>query len=129
MHSYQRHLSARHFHARHNVNLPRRYSTREVTDGMASVLQARYGREKQPSVALSDDSGVNERTARNHLSGAHCMKLTDFFNACQAIPELKAWGARMMGLTPSVHPAFERELNSLIQTYYAIADQRENVHD
>jgi len=51
------------------------------------------------------------------------MDLTTFFNACQRIPELRDWGARMMGLSPSIHPMFERELNSLIQTYHQIMDK------
>lgn len=120
MTAYRRNYSARYFQERGGKDFPRVYSSEEVAQGQARVLQQRYGREKQPSVALSEDSGTLERTARNHLSGANCMDLKTFFNACQRIPELKDWGARMMGLSPSIHPKFEAELNSLINTYYAI---------
>jgi hypothetical protein len=95
-----------------------------VASGQAQVLRARFGREKQPSVALSEASGTLERTARNHLSGANCMNLRDFFNACQNIPELKSWGLRMMGAETALDPMFEAEVQGLIRAYYAIKDRQ-----
>jgi hypothetical protein len=96
-----------------------------VNQGQADVLRQLYAREKSPSTALSEASGTCERAARNHLSGATSMNLKDFFNACQRIPELRSWGARMMGLATNLDPNFEAELQGLIQAYYAICDRKE----
>jgi hypothetical protein len=109
---------------RRDNNFPRRYSSEEVAAGQASALQSRYGREKKPAAALSGDSGVLERTAKNHLSGANCMRLEQFFNACQVIPELKSWGLYMMGAETKLDPEFEQNLQGLIQTYYSIKEQQ-----
>lgn len=124
MPSYRRINSTEHFRARSVVNVPPRYSTQEVTEGLARVLTNKYLPFKQPSVALSEDSGTSERAARNHLSGVNAMNLTDFFNACQRIPELKAWGAKMMGMATNLDPLFEAELHRLMQAYYAMETQR-----
>jgi hypothetical protein len=113
------------FQARKIINVPRRHSTQEVTEGQARVLASKFGHLKQPSVALSEHSGTSERAARNHLAGANAMNLTDFFNACQRIPELKLWGAHMMGLVTSMNPLVETELHRLIRAYYAILEQKQ----
>lgn len=43
------------------------------------------------------------------------MNLTDFFNACRAIPELRVWGARMMGMGADPDPEFQRELAAFVR--------------
>jgi len=129
MHYERRNYSGNVFQSRRGNDLPRRYSTEEVSAGQARVLQARYARFKQPSAELSSDSGVLERTARNHLSGANCMDLTTFFNACQRIPELKSWGLKMMGADAALDPMFEAEMQTLIRTYYAIKDREGLAND
>lgn len=105
---------AQHFQS-HDGNILPRLSTQEVTQGQADVLQGVYGPLKKPAETLSGDSGTSTRAARNHLAGVNAMNLTDFFNACRAIPELRAWGAKMMGMEADHDPKFQAELVSFVR--------------
>lgn len=105
---------SRNFQARGGNILPR-LSTNEVQDGQAEVLSEIYGPLKSAAKELARDAGTCERSARNHLSGANAMNLTDFFNACRAIPELKAWGAKMMGMEADHDPMFQAELAAFVR--------------
>lgn len=76
-----------------------RYRTCDVAKGQADVLQSVYGPLKSPAKSMAIETGLSERACRNQLTGINSMNLADFFNACQAIPELREWGAKMMGLS------------------------------
>lgn len=91
--------------------LPReRYTSDDVAAGQAKVLRLKYGRMKSPAKEQARDTGQSERACRNQQAGKNCMNLTEFFNACQTVPEFRAWGAMMMGLE-IVDPAeFQREM-------------------
>lgn len=116
--SYSQHFQAR------GGNLQSRLSTEEVTSSQADVLRGAFGHFKQPSVELSQQAGTSERAARNHLSGANCMNLTDFFNACRAIPELAAWGRKMMGLEGDLDPRFQEDLARFVRAAQQTLSQR-----
>ncbi|WP_298800028.1 hypothetical protein [uncultured Devosia sp.] len=103
--------------SRRDHNLPRngndlpkkRFASDEVAKAQAEVLQGVFGNLKSPAKEMARETGLNERACRNQIAGLNSMNLADFFNACQAIPELQAWGAMMMGLSPS-DPQFAKEL-------------------
>ena len=76
-----------------------RYRTIDVAKGQADVLQEVFGPLKSPAKTMALETGLSERACRNQLAGINSMNLADFFNACQAIPELREWGAKMMGLS------------------------------
>lgn len=105
---------SRHFQTRGGNILPR-VSTSEVIQGQADVLQSVYNPLKKPAQQLSADAGTCERAARNHLAAQNAMNLTDFFNACRAIPELRAWGAKMMGMEADMDPRFQEDLAKFIR--------------
>lgn len=98
-------------------NILPRVSTQEVTHGLADVLRPIYAPFKSPADQLSEDSGTCTRAARNHLSGANAMNLTDFFNACRAIPELQKWGQKMMGVPDEEIQDRERNLTELVNAF------------
>lgn len=105
---------SRHFKSRGGNVLPR-VSTNEVTLGQAEVLKEVYGPLKSAAKELANDAGTCERSARNHLAAQNAMNLTDFFNACRAIPELRAWGAKMMGLEADLDPRFQEDLAKFVR--------------
>lgn len=105
---------SRHFQSRGGNLLPR-VSTQEVTEGQAEVLREVYGPLKSAAKELALDAGTCERSARNHLAAQNAMNLTDFFNACRAIPELRSWGAKMMGMEADIDPQFQAELARFMQ--------------
>ena len=111
--SYERRniQSARDHNLPRNGNtFPRRkYDTKDVSEGQAEVLQGVFGRLKSPAKEMANATGLNERACRNQIAGLNSMNLADFFNACQTIPELRAWGAHMMGLLIEGDPAFGQE--------------------
>lgn len=104
--------------ARHDYNVPRngnvlprpRVTADDVAKGQATVLQGIYGRLKSPAKEMARDTGISERACRNQLAGLNSMNLADFFNACQSIPELRPWGAQMMGMLLDGDPKFYTEL-------------------
>lgn len=114
----RRSSSSRNFQASSGNILPR-VSTNEVTRGQSDVLQEVYNPFKKPAETLAEDAGTCARSARNHLSGANAMNLTDFFNACRNIPELRAWGAKMMGLE-TTDPLWQAECERLGRAYYEL---------
>lgn len=122
MHNRRASLS-QHFQTRSGNYLPR-VSTHETTKGQADTLQSVYGPLKKPAEALATDAGTCTRSARNHLSGANAMNLTDFFNACRAIPELRAWGAKMMGMEADLDPRFQEDLAKFIRAAQQTLNQR-----
>ena len=76
-----------------------RYRTIDVAKGQADVLQEVFGPLKSPAKSMAIETGLSERACRNHLAGVNSMNLADFFNACQAVPELAEWAVKMMGLS------------------------------
>jgi hypothetical protein len=93
--------------------LPReRLRSDDVAKAQAAVLQGVFGNLKSPAKEMARETGLNERACRNQLAGLNSMNLADFFNACQSIPELRAWGARMMGLLVEGDPEFHREFSA-----------------
>jgi hypothetical protein len=90
--------------------LPReKYASGDVAKGQGEVLQALYGPLKSPAKQMQRETGISERACRNQIAGLNSMNLTDFFNACRAIPELRAWGAQMMGMLLEGDPNFQSE--------------------
>jgi hypothetical protein len=104
--------------ARNSYNLPRngnvvpreKFTTHCVAKAQAEVLQGIFGPLKSPAKQMSRETGLSERACRNQLAGLNSMNLADFFNACQAIPELRKWGAQMMGMLLDGDPKFYTEL-------------------
>lgn len=91
--------------------MPReKFVSPDVAEAQASILQFRYGKLKSPAKQQSRDTGQSERACRNQQAGLCCMSLTEFFNACQVIPELRQWGAMMMGLEHEDPARFQREM-------------------
>lgn len=105
---------SRNFQARGGNILPR-LSTHEVQEGQAKVLTDVYGPLKSAAKELAKDAGTCERSARNHLAGANAMNLTDFFNACRAIPDLGRWGVKMMGMEADLDPEFQMEFSAFVR--------------
>lgn len=107
----------RKFQSRHGNGMPRNgkvmpresFEPSDVAKAQGEVLQLEYGRLASPAKELALDTGASERACRNHLNGINCMSLTEFFNACQSIPVLQAWGARMIGLKATNDPRFAEE--------------------
>lgn len=92
--------------------LPReKFESDAVAKGQAEVLQGVFGRLKSPAKEMAAATGLNERACRNQIAGLNSMNLADFFNACQTVPELRAWGARMMGLLAEGNPSFPEEFS------------------
>lgn len=86
----------------------------DVAEQQAKILQGRFGNLRSPSKEMANLTGLNERACRNQIAGVNCMNLADFFNACQAIPELALWGEKMMGLSGA------RQVNEVNQGMQAI---------
>lgn len=106
--------ASRHFQSRGGNTVPRKkYEPDDVAKAQAEVLRERYGDRKAAAKELARDTGKSERACRNHLAGINCMNLAEFFNACQDIPEIQAWGAYMMGLKNSHSPLLQAKLNEL----------------
>lgn len=108
---------SRNFQSRNSHNLPRngtslprtKYTPDDVAKAQAEVLQICYGPLKSPAKTMARDTGMSERACRNLIAGLNSMNLASFFNACQDIPELRPWGARMMGLAAEHDPSFGQE--------------------
>jgi hypothetical protein len=110
----RRNFQSRHGNSRSPVGnvLPReRFTPGDVAKGQAQVLQDVFGSLKSPAKEMAKETGLNERACRNQIAGLNSMNLADFFNACHAIPELRAWGARMMGLLADGDPSFAAEFS------------------
>lgn len=115
--SKTRAFERRNIQSRRDYNLPsngnvlprERLRSDDVAKGQAEVLQGVFGNLKSPAKEMARETGLNERACRNQLAGLNSMNLADFFNACQSIPELRAWGARMMGLLVEGDPGFQAE--------------------
>lgn len=108
----RRTFQSRHGNSRSSVGnvLPREKLTpHDVAQGQAEILQGVFGGLKSPAKEMARDTGLNERACRNQIAGLNSMNLADFFNACRTIPELRAWGARMMGLLADGDPSFPAE--------------------
>lgn len=91
--------------------MPReKFVVADVAAAQARILQFRYGKLKSPAKQQSRDTGQSERACRNQQNGLCCMSLTEFFNACQTVPELRQWGALMLGLKMTNDPSFEPKL-------------------
>lgn len=91
-------------HGRHMPRIGRvvpqeRFRTADVARGQSEILQNVYGPLKSPAKTMALETGQSERACRNQLTGNNSMNLAAFFNACQAVPELAEWGAKMMGLS------------------------------
>lgn len=115
---------SRHFQSRGGNSVPRKkHQTDDVAKAQAEVLQGVYGDLKAGAKELARDTGKSERACRNHLAGLNCMNLAEFFNACQDIPELQAWGAYMMGLKNSRSPLLQAKLNELVMLARDHADE------
>lgn len=100
-------------HMPHNGNvLPKQrvgFAPDDVAKGQAEILQGVFGRLKSPAKEMARITGDSERACRNQLAGLNSMQLHKFFRACQTIPEVQAWGAYMMGLSPA-NPKFQQEM-------------------
>lgn len=81
----------------------------DVAKAQGEILQGVFGRLKSPAKEMARITGDSERACRNQLAGLNSMQLHKFFKACQTIPEVQAWGAYMMGLSPA-NPNFQQEM-------------------
>lgn len=57
------------------------------------------------------------RAAENVKAGLNAMSLTNFLNACRAIPELRALALEMMGCEAETDPVFVKGLSMLIDAH------------
>lgn len=90
--------------------LPREQLTADdVAKSQGDVLRGVFGELKSPAKTMARITGDSERACRNQYAGLNSMQLHKFFNACQAIPEMQAWGAMMMGIPPT-DPRFQQEM-------------------
>ena len=101
----------RNIRRRDRKTLHERYTTRDVTKALADALSNITTKE------IADASGSSLRAAENAKSGINAMCLAHFFNACQAIPELKAMAMEMMGCETVVDPNRERALAMLVNSF------------
>lgn len=116
--SNSRSFNRRKSQSRHDHNLPRngnvlpreKLQSDDVAKAQGAVLQGVFGNLKSPAKEMARETGLNERACRNQLAGLNSMNLADFFNACRNIPELRAWGAEMMGMLLDGDPKFYTEL-------------------
>lgn len=101
--------------------LPReKLAPTDVAQGLGEVLRGVFAEVKTPAGLVMQIAspakeqarvtGQSERACRNQQNGENCMALHEFFNACQVIPELRQWGAMMMGLEHADPAQFQREL-------------------
>lgn len=86
-----------------------RLASDDVAKGQGEILYSVFGRLRSPAKEMAALTGLNERACRNQISGLNSMNLADFFNACRTIPELRAWGAQMMGMLLDGDPSFQAE--------------------
>lgn len=109
--------------------LPReKFTTDDVAKAQGEVLKGVFGhaisdagtamRIASPAKEQARITGQSERACRNQQAGQNCMNLAEFFNACQVIPELRAWGAMMMGLSEELHesvgPHVEKGMREIV---------------
>lgn len=113
---------SRHFQSRGGNIMPRpQYRPDDVARAQGEILRDRYGRLKSPAKEQAVETGQSVRACRNQQAGLNCMQLTEFFNACQIIPELKEWGMRMMGCESETDPEF---VHAMTMAFNALAKRR-----
>ena len=100
----------RNFQRRTGKTFRERYSTRDVTHAVSSVLSDFQAKE------IAEASGSSVRAAENAKQGMNAMSLAHFLNACKELPELRALAMEMMGVEPT-NPDRERALAMLVNSY------------
>lgn len=107
-------------HSRRTFQLPmfRRVETgvekltvKEVTETVTETLQSIEAKD------IQEATGGSIRAAENARQGLNTMSLTNFINACRAIPELRAVAMQMMGCEAETDPEFIRGLHHLINAH------------
>jgi hypothetical protein len=86
-------------------------STREVTDAVSARLVT------LPTKAIQAATGGSVRAAENVKAGLNAMSLTNFLNACRAIPELRALAMELMGCEAETDPEFVKGLSLLMNSF------------
>jgi hypothetical protein len=96
---------------RRSLRDARLLTTREVTDAVATRLGA------VPTKAIQTATGGSVRAAENVKAGLNAMSLTNFLNACRAIPELRALAMELMGCEGETDPEFVKGLSLLMNSF------------
>lgn len=92
-----------------------RRGKRLTSDVVTAAIAARLRPLAPKSVAAA--AGVSVRTAENVRAGLNAMSLTNFLNACRAIPELRALAMELMGCQAETDPEFVKGLSMLMNAY------------
>jgi hypothetical protein len=92
------------------VGLPK-LTVKEVTETVTDTLQSIEAKD------IQEATGGSIRAAENVRQGLNSMSLTNFINACRAIPELRAVAMQMMGCEAETDPEFIRGLHHLINAH------------
>lgn len=86
-------------------------TVREVTEAVTGALQPIEAKD------IQEATGGSIRAAENARQGLNAMSLTNFVNACRAIPELRAVAMQMIGAEGNTDPEFHRALHHLVNSY------------
>ena len=86
-------------------------SVKEVTETVTETLK------DIPAKDIQEATGGSIRAAENVRQGLNTMSLTNFINACRAIPELRGVAMQMIGAEGNTDPEFHRALHHLINSY------------
>lgn len=80
--------------------VPARLTSGDVISAIAARLRP------IPPKAIAGATGSSVRAAENVKAGLNAMSLTNFLNACRAIPELRALAMQLMGCEAETDPEF-----------------------
>jgi hypothetical protein len=86
-------------------------TVKEVTEAVTGTLQAIEAKD------IQEATGGSIRAAENARQGLNAMSLTNFVNACRAIPELRAVAMQLIGAEGNTDPEFHRALHHLVNSY------------
>lgn len=86
-------------------------TVKEVTEAVTETLQSIEAKD------IQEATGGSIRAAENARQGLNAMSLTNFINACRAIPELRAVAMQMIGAEGNTDPEFHRALHHLVNSY------------
>lgn len=86
-------------------------TVKEVTETVTETLQTIETKD------IQEATGGSIRAAENVRQGLNAMSLTNFINACRAIPELRAVAMQMIGAEGNTDPEFHRALHHLVNSF------------
>lgn len=109
------HSSDRVYERRSSLRFERRSFPRLTTQIVTDAIQDRVSNISAKEIQDATQSSI--RAAENVKAGLNAMSLTNFLNACRAIPELRALALEMMGCEAETDPEFVKGLSMLIQAH------------